>query len=121
MLSIVIGNILDRSHGSLAPWISGFIQGTAFPCSCLICDLCCRFKDKEVQRDAKMVSYKVVDKAAKPYVEVTISDEKKVITPPSGNLITITTSLADIKPACMVCKSKDIFVNLCSTNSMPRG
>ncbi len=40
---------------------------------------CCSFKDKEVQRDAKMVSYKVVDKAAKPYVEVEISGEKKVI------------------------------------------
>lgn len=38
----------------------------------------CSFKDKEVQRDAKMVSYKVVDKAAKPYVEVTVADEKKV-------------------------------------------
>ncbi|EIE27137.1 binding protein 1 [Coccomyxa subellipsoidea C-169] len=40
-----------------------------------------KFKDKEVQRDAKMVSYKVVDKAAKPYVEVTISDEKKTFSP----------------------------------------
>ncbi|BDA50878.1 Luminal-binding protein 5 [Coccomyxa sp. Obi] len=39
------------------------------------------FKDKEVQRDAKMVSYKVVDKAAKPYVEVDISGEKKTFSP----------------------------------------
>ncbi|CAL8462784.1 g2317 [Coccomyxa elongata] len=39
------------------------------------------FKDKEVQRDAKMVSYKVVDKAAKPYVEVEISGEKKTFSP----------------------------------------
>ena len=31
-----------------------------------------------MQKDAKMVSYKVVDKASKPYVEVTIADEKKV-------------------------------------------
>ena len=38
------------------------------------------YKDKEVQRDAKMVSYKVVDKVGKPYVEVTIADEKKVRT-----------------------------------------
>ena len=37
-----------------------------------------RFKDKEVQRDAKMVSYKVVDKASKPYVEVEVGGEKKV-------------------------------------------
>ena len=38
----------------------------------------CSFKDKEVQRDAKMVSYKVVDKETKPYIEVEISGEKKV-------------------------------------------
>ena len=38
----------------------------------------CSFKDKEVQRDAKMVSYKVVDKEAKPYIEVEIGGEKKV-------------------------------------------
>ncbi|KAK9907432.1 hypothetical protein WJX75_003525 [Coccomyxa subellipsoidea] len=40
-----------------------------------------KYKDKEVQRDAKMVSYKVVDKGTKPYVEVTISDEKKSFSP----------------------------------------
>jgi hypothetical protein len=40
--------------------------------------VCCSFKDKEVQRDAKMVSYKVVDKGAKPYVEVDVAGEKKV-------------------------------------------
>ena len=37
-----------------------------------------RYADKEVQRDAKMVSYKVVDKGTKPYVEVDIAGEKKV-------------------------------------------
>ena len=31
-----------------------------------------------MQRDAKMVSYKVVDKSAKPYVEVDVAGEKKV-------------------------------------------
>ena len=36
------------------------------------------FKDKEVQRDAKLVSYKIVDKGGKPYVEVMVKDEKKV-------------------------------------------
>ncbi|CAL5223179.1 g5651 [Coccomyxa viridis] len=39
------------------------------------------FKDKEVQRDAKMVSYKVVDKSAKPYVEVDVAGEKKTFSP----------------------------------------
>ncbi|KAK9825136.1 hypothetical protein WJX81_002830 [Elliptochloris bilobata] len=40
-----------------------------------------KFKDKEVQRDAKMVSYKVVDKDTKPNIEVEISGEKKVFSP----------------------------------------
>ena len=31
-----------------------------------------------MQRDAKMVSYKVVDKSAKPYVEVDVAGDKKV-------------------------------------------
>ena len=53
----------------------------------LNCALCCSFKDKEVQRDAKMVSYKVVDKEAKPYIEVEISGEKKVR---SGGLAQLT-------------------------------
>ena len=50
----------------------------------LECHYCvCSFKDKEVQRDAKMVSYKVVDKSAKPYVEVDVAGEKKVWPRPS--------------------------------------
>ena len=36
-----------------------------------------------MQRDAKMVSYKVVDKSAKPYVEVDVAGEKKVRSQPS--------------------------------------
>ena len=37
------------------------------------------FKDKEVQRDAKMVPYKIIDKSSKPYVEVKVGGESKVI------------------------------------------
>lgn len=39
----------------------------------------CSFKDKEVQRDAKMVPYKIIDKSTKPYVEVKVGGENKVI------------------------------------------
>ena len=38
-----------------------------------------RFKDKEVQKDAKMVPYKIIDKGTKPYVEVQVGGETKVI------------------------------------------
>ena len=41
----------------------------------------CSFKDKEVQRDAKMVSYDVVDKKGKPNVQVEIAGEKKTFSP----------------------------------------
>lgn len=41
----------------------------------------CSFKDKEVQRDAKMVSYDVVDKKGKPNVQVEIGGEKKTFSP----------------------------------------
>ena len=36
-----------------------------------------RFSDKEVQRDAKLVSYDVVEKNTKPYVQVQIGDDNK--------------------------------------------
>jgi len=37
-----------------------------------------KFTDKEVQRDMKMFPFKVIDKESKPYVEVEMSDGKKV-------------------------------------------
>lgn len=37
-----------------------------------------RFDEKDVQRDAKLVSYDIVDKAGKPYVSVDVGGEKKV-------------------------------------------
>ena len=44
--------------------------------------MCCHsFKDKEVQRDSKMVSYDVVDKKGKPNVQVEIGGEKKTFSP----------------------------------------
>ena len=38
----------------------------------------CSYKDKEVQRDSKMLPYKVVDKNGKPNVEVQVGGETKV-------------------------------------------
>eukprot|EP00887_Chlorella_sp_A99_P005290 scaffold1.g5290.t1 len=39
------------------------------------------FKDPEVQRDAKLVSYDIVDKKGKPYVQVDVGGENKVFSP----------------------------------------
>ena len=41
----------------------------------------CSFKDKEVQRDSKMVSYDVIDKKGKPNVQVEVKGEKKTFSP----------------------------------------
>ncbi|XVE93806.1 hypothetical protein REPUB_Repub01dG0226800 [Reevesia pubescens] len=42
----------------------------------------CRFEDKEVQRDMKLVPYKIVNKDGKPYIQVKIKDgETKVFSP----------------------------------------
>ncbi len=49
-----------------------------------------RFSDKEVQRDAKMVSYKVVDKASKPYVSVDIAGETKTFSPEEVSAMILT-------------------------------
>lgn len=37
-----------------------------------------RFDEKDVQRDAKLVSYDIVDRGSKPYVSVDVGGEKKV-------------------------------------------
>jgi heat shock protein 5 len=40
--------------------------------------VCCRYEDKEVQRDKKLVSYDITDKQGKPYVKVQVGKEEKV-------------------------------------------
>ncbi|PNH01427.1 Mediator of RNA polymerase II transcription subunit 37f, partial [Tetrabaena socialis] len=40
-----------------------------------------RFEDKEVQKDKKLMSYDIVDKAGKPYVSVDIEGQAKVFSP----------------------------------------
>ena len=37
--------------------------------------------DKDVQKDKKLVSYSIVDKATKPYVEVVVGGETKTFSP----------------------------------------
>jgi heat shock protein 5 len=49
-----------------------------------------KFADKEVQRDSKMVSYKVVDKIGKPYVSVNIAGEEKTYSPEEISAMVLT-------------------------------
>ncbi|KAH0658476.1 hypothetical protein KY289_027224 [Solanum tuberosum] len=50
-----------------------------------------RFEDKEVQRDMKLVPYKIVNKDGKPYIQVKIKDgENKVFSPEEINAMILT-------------------------------
>lgn len=40
-----------------------------------------RFTDSEVQRDMKLLSYKIVDKNGRPYISVNVGNEKKDLSP----------------------------------------
>ncbi|MEW5297801.1 MAG: hypothetical protein WDW38_006987 [Sanguina aurantia] len=48
------------------------------------------YMDKEVQRDKKLVSYDIVDKAGKPYVSVDIAGETKVFSPEEVSAMILT-------------------------------
>ena len=43
-----------------------------------MCLMGCSFDDPEVQRDIKLLTYKVVNKDGKPYIQVKVKREKKV-------------------------------------------
>ncbi len=62
----------------------------------------CSFKDKEVQRDAKLVSYKVVDKGGKPYVSVNVAGEDKVFSPEEISAM-ILTKMKETAGECTTC------------------
>jgi heat shock protein 5 len=49
-----------------------------------------RFEDAEVQRDMKLLPYKIVSKAGKPYVEVLVKGEKKVYSPEEVSAMILT-------------------------------
>ena len=40
-----------------------------------------RYNDKDVQKDKKLMSYNIVDRGSKPYVEVVINGESKAFSP----------------------------------------
>ncbi|KAE8694311.1 Luminal-binding protein [Hibiscus syriacus] len=51
----------------------------------------CRFDDKEVQKDMKLVPYKIVNKDGKPYIQVKIKDgETKVFSPEEISAMVLT-------------------------------
>ncbi|KAL3689448.1 hypothetical protein R1sor_015757 [Riccia sorocarpa] len=49
-----------------------------------------KFKDAEVQRDLKLVPYKIVNKDGKPYISVKIKDEARVFSPEEISAMVLT-------------------------------
>ncbi|KAK4403683.1 Luminal-binding protein 5 [Sesamum angolense] len=71
-----------------------------------------RFEDKEVQRDMKLVPYKIVNKDGKPYIEVKIKDgETKVFSPEEISAM-ILTKMKETAEAYLGKKIKDAVVTV---------
>ncbi|KAK4384830.1 Luminal-binding protein 5 [Sesamum angolense] len=71
-----------------------------------------KFEDKEVQRDMKLVPYKIVNKDGKPYIEVKIKDgETKVFSPEEVSAM-ILTKMKETAEAYLGKKIKDAVVTV---------
>ncbi|KAL0452400.1 UNVERIFIED_CONTAM: Luminal-binding protein 4 [Sesamum latifolium] len=71
-----------------------------------------KFQDKEVQRDMKLVPYKIVNKDGKPYIEVQIKDgETKVFSPEEISAM-ILTKMKETAEAYLGKKIKDAVVTV---------
>lgn len=71
-----------------------------------------RFEDKEVQRDMKLVPYKIVNKDGKPYIQVKIKDgEVKVFSPEEISAM-ILTKMKETAEAFLGKKIKDAVVTV---------
>lgn len=71
-----------------------------------------RFEDKEVQRDMKLVPYKIVNKDGKPYIQVKIRDgETKVFSPEEISAM-ILTKMKETAESFLGKKIKDAVVTV---------
>ncbi|KAG5539483.1 hypothetical protein RHGRI_019884 [Rhododendron griersonianum] len=71
-----------------------------------------KFEDKEVQRDMKLVPYKIVNKDGKPYIQVQIKDgETKVFSPEEVSAM-ILTKMKETAEAFLGKKIKDAVVTV---------
>ncbi|KAK4752235.1 hypothetical protein SAY87_021033 [Trapa incisa] len=71
-----------------------------------------RFDDKEVQRDMKLVPYKIVNKDSKPYIQVKIKDgEAKVFSPEEVSAMVLT-KMKETAEAFLGKKIKDAVVTV---------
>ncbi|PWA49772.1 Retrovirus-related Pol polyprotein from transposon TNT 1-94 [Artemisia annua] len=70
-----------------------------------------RFEDKEVQRDSKLVPYKIVNRDGKPYIQVKLKDGDKVFSPEEISAM-ILTKMKETAEAFLGKKIKDAVVTV---------
>lgn len=73
--------------------------------------MCDRFEDKEVQRDMKLVPYKIVNRDGKPYIQVKLKDGEKVFSPEEISAM-ILTKMKETAEAFLGKKIKDAVVTV---------
>ncbi|GBG62922.1 hypothetical protein CBR_g34293 [Chara braunii] len=70
-----------------------------------------RFEDKEVQRDMKLMPYKIINKGGKPYIQVEVKGEAKAFTPEEVSAM-ILTKMKETAEAYLGKKIKDAVVTV---------
>ncbi|KAJ6703412.1 LUMINAL-BINDING PROTEIN 5 [Salix viminalis] len=97
-LGTVIGIDLGTTYSCVGVYKNGLLFG--------------RFEDKEVQKDMKLVPYKIVSKDGKPYIQVKIKDgETKVFSPEEISAM-ILTKMKETAEAFLGKKIKDAVVTV---------
>lgn len=99
-------NLLSTNYNVGEPFLSDNCN------YCSLVFLLSRFEDKEVQRDMKLVPYKIVNKDGKPYIQVKITDgEIKVFSPEEISAM-ILTKMKETAEAYLGKKIKDAVVTV---------
>lgn len=79
---------------------------------CCAVVLICRFEDKEVQRDVKLLPFKIVNKDGKPHIQVKVKDgETKVFSPEEISAMVLT-KMKETAEAFLGKKVKDAVVTV---------
>ena len=70
-----------------------------------------RFEDKEIQRDSKLLPYKIVNRDGKPYIQVQKDGENKVFSPEEISAMVLT-KMKETAEAYLGHKIKDAVVTV---------
>jgi heat shock protein 5 len=75
----------------------------------------CRYEDKEVQKDVKLLPYKIVNKDGKPHIQVKIEDSEVKVFSPEEISAMVLTKMKNTAEAYLGKKIKDAVVTVPGT------